>query len=121
MQAVDKVVMALGKNSILQKQIPKIEFDKEILTLTWQDGTPHKIDHRSLRLSCRCALCINELTGEKLLDEKKIRPDIAPVEVTPLGNYALGITWNDGHSSGIYPYEMISYLNPKLQAPNHKQ
>lgn len=107
MHMVDKAVMAIGKNSILKKQIPQIEPKENSLTLRWQDGETISVPFRNLRLSCRCALCMNELTGEKTLKEENIRPDIAPKEIIPLGNYALGITWNDGHASGIYPYEMI--------------
>ena len=50
---------------------------------------------------------MDEFTGKKLLQEDKIKEDIAPKEITPLGNYAIAITWNDGHSSGIYPYNKL--------------
>lgn len=110
MQAVDKTIMALGKSSILQKQIPEIQVEPKDLLLKWRDGTSLRVSHRGLRLSCRCALCADESTGEVMLKENDIRADIAPTEITPLGNYALGITWNDGHASGIYPYETIKKL-----------
>ena len=109
-QAVDKVVMALGRSSIAQFSTPRIQFDNEKVTLDWPDGKKAVVMNMDLRLSCRCALCVNELTGEMLLKRKDIRPDIAPKEITPLGNYALGIKWNDGHSSGIYPYDTIRKL-----------
>ena len=110
MQAVDKVVMALGKSSILERQVPKIEFDDKHITLMWADGNKMTVGNRDLRRSCQCALCVNEITGEEMLKDKDIRADIAPKEITPLGNYAIGISWNDGHSSGIYPYETIKKL-----------
>ena len=50
------------------------------------------------------------MTGAKTLDPSKIKPDIAATQITPLGNYAIGITWNDGHSSGIYTYKSIEKL-----------
>ncbi len=109
-QAVDKVIMSLGKSSITQKQVPEIKFDQTNITLTWKDGNVLTIANRNLRLSCRCALCVDELTGEKILKEADIFEEIAPVEITPLGNYAIGITWNDGHSSGIYPYKSMRKL-----------
>lgn len=109
-QAVDRVVMALGKNSIQRKQVPAVQFDQEKVVLTWEDGTRIQVSHRDLRLSCRCALCVDEITGAQILLEKNVQSDIAPREITPLGNYALGITWNDGHSSGIYPYKTIKEL-----------
>lgn len=105
--AVDRVVMALGKSTIIQKQVPDIKFDRQNITLSWPDGSRLAVSNRDLRLSCQCALCVNELTGEKILKEGDIKEDIAPESVTPLGNYAVGIAWNDGHSSGIYPYKNI--------------
>lgn len=26
---------------------------------------------------------------------------------SPVGRYALSFTWNDGHSTGIYPYDFL--------------
>ena len=107
MNAVDNVARALGKSSISQKQIPEIIFDQNHISLKWPDGERATVSNRAVRLSCRCALCMNELTGELLLRDERIAPDIAPTKITPLGNYALGIDWNDGHTSGIYPYATI--------------
>ncbi len=111
--AVDRVVMALGKNSITRREIPEIKFDATQVHLKWNNGEDWTVNNRDLRLSCRCALCVNELTGEQLLKAERIRSDIQPKEITPLGNYAIGINWNDGHSSGIYPYKMMRELVKK--------
>ena len=32
--------------------------------------------------------------------------------VEPVGNYAIRIAWNDGHSSGIYSYEHLRKICP---------
>lgn len=109
-QAVDHVIMALGKSMIQQKLIPEVHFDEKNISLKWPDGEKASVSNRDMRLSCRCALCINELTGEQILRSESIKPDIAPKKITPLGNYAIGIEWNDGHSSGIYPYRNIRKL-----------
>lgn len=114
--ATDKVVMAIGKNSITQRQVPKFQFDKQNIILKWPDEGEWIVSNRDVRLSCRCALCVNELTGAILLKKEQIRPDIMPKEIVPLGNYALGIKWNDGHTSGIYPYETIRNLTQKVKA-----
>ena len=106
-ETVDKVLEALDRAKTQQRTIPEVGFDQNNVTLTWPDGTQTRVANRDLRLSCGCALCIDERTGKQLLKEKDIRVDIAPREITPLGNYAIGITWNDRHSSGIYPYKNI--------------
>ncbi len=108
--AVDKVVMAIGKQNIAQQEIPEIHFDDKNITLRWKDKQETKVSNLSARLSCRCAVCVDEISGKQLLQKEKIRPDIQPKEIFPLGNYALAINWNDGHSSGIYPYKTIREL-----------
>ncbi|MCR4337335.1 MAG: P-loop NTPase [Candidatus Omnitrophica bacterium] len=113
-QAVDQTIRALGKSSVTQKQIPKIKFDAKHVILRWPDNKEMKILNRDLRISCGCALCVDELTGKQILKPQDVSPDIAPKSITPLGNYAIGIEWNDGHSSGIYPYKNIRALAEKL-------
>lgn len=111
MTAVDNTMRSLGKNSILQKQLPEIHFDATHTFLKWPDGEEAKVSNHDLRLSCRCAICVNEISGEVLLKEENIKADIAPTATMPLGNYAIGINWNDGHTSGIYPYQTIRKLS----------
>lgn len=108
--ATDHVVRAIGKKSKEDHSAPGITFDAKAITLKWNDGRAWKIENRILRASCQCALCVNEMTGKQQLDPAKIKADIAATQVTPLGNYAIGVTWNDGHSSGIYPYKSIEQL-----------
>lgn len=108
--AVDRVVMALGKSIIEQKKVPQMEFDAKAVHFNWPDGKKLSVRNMDLRASCRCAVCIDELTGEQRLKREQIPADIHAKEITPLGNYAIGIKWSDGHSSGIYPYEGIEEL-----------
>ncbi len=108
--AVDHVIRSLGKMTIAKKEVPQIIFNQKEVTLRWPDDETITVNNRDLRLSCRCALCINEITGEVLIKPEKIPPDIQPKSITPLGNYAIGITWSDGHASGIYPYKTIREL-----------
>ena len=108
--AIDQVIRSLGKNSIMQKHVPVIKFDEKNTYLKWPGGEELSVSNRDLRLSCRCAVCVDEITGRELLNPQAIRADIAPKSITSLGNYAIGIDWNDGHSSGIYPYKSIREL-----------
>jgi ATP-binding protein involved in chromosome partitioning len=77
------------------------------LAVLWQDGRQGHFDVRDLRLACPCALCVEEMSGKPLLDPRKVRPDIAPVTLTSVGSYGITITWNDGHSTGIYSFENL--------------
>jgi len=77
------------------------------VVLAFSDGRELSAKAFDLRADCHCASCVSESTGQRLVDVKKIPADINPVEILPLGNYAVGISWSDGHSSGIYPYSMF--------------
>ena len=78
--------------------------DPRTLSVLWEDGHRDDFDVRDLRLACHCALCIEEMSGRKLLDPKTVRPDVSPCKITSIGNYAIGLDWNDGHNSGIHSF-----------------
>ena len=105
--AVDTMLNELKNKSSSIQNVPQISFDERQINLAWENGQKITVNNRDVRLNCRCALCVDELNGKQLFDINKIPNDIAPKEITPLGNYALAITWNDGHSSGIYPYTTL--------------
>lgn len=109
-QGTDVLLELLEHQKTASKALPVVTFDNQSLQLVFPDGRTLRLDHRQVRLACQCALCINEITGKNMINPAKIRVDIAPKEITVLGNYAVGITWNDGHSSGIYPYSLLEQL-----------
>ncbi|MDK1021903.1 MAG: DUF971 domain-containing protein [Candidatus Hydrogenedentes bacterium] len=57
-----------------------------------------------------CAACIEEYTGQQILDPETIAPDIQATSIDTLGNYAVSIVWNDGHSSGIFSWERLKEI-----------
>lgn len=79
--------------------------DPRTLSMLWEDGHRDDFDVRDLRLACRCALCIEEMSGRKLLDPKTVRADVSPRQIVSIGNYAIGFDWNDGHNSGIHQFK----------------
>ncbi len=109
-ETAEKMVRALGKSQFREELRPTINFDDESIYVGWPDAKKSKSRHVDLRESCPCAVCVNEFTGEKTIKKRDIRRDIKPEDIVHLGNYALQIVWNDGHSSGIYPYNLIHKL-----------
>ncbi len=90
--------------------------DPRTLSILWEDGHRDDFDVRDLRLACPCALCISEMTGEKLLDPKTIRSDVSPRQIMSIGNYAIKVDWNDGHNTGIYSFESLRALGSRAAA-----
>ena len=81
--------------------------DPRTLSVLWEDGQRNDFDVRDLRLACRCAQCVEEMSGRPLLDPKSVRPDVTPRTITSVGNYAIQVNWSDGHSTGIYSFESL--------------
>jgi ATP-binding protein involved in chromosome partitioning len=90
--------------------------DARTISILWEDGRQHHIDVRDLRLACHCAVCIEEMTGQPLLDPNSVRQDVAPQSISSVGNYAITVRWNDGHSSGIYSFTALRELGEKTAA-----
>jgi DUF971 family protein len=80
------------------------------LGITWADGHASVYDVRRLRLACGCAECVDEWTGEGLLEDSSVPADVAPVRIQPVGRYAIQIAWSDGHETGIYPFRRLREL-----------
>ena len=44
------------------------------------------------------------------MDKSSVPDNIAPLQITPQGNYGIAIAWDDGHDDAIYTYEQIRGL-----------
>lgn len=80
------------------------------LRLTWSDGHGADFDYDYLRGYCPCAACQGHGSGEVVY-----RPPPKPVAaaaIEPVGNYAIAISWTDGHSSGIYNFDFLRAICP---------
>jgi len=74
------------------------------ITLKWADGHETVYKARDLRLACRCALCIEETSGKPLLDPVTVAETVRAKRIELMGQYAIGIEWSDGHTTGIYNF-----------------
>jgi len=45
-----------------------------------------------------------------MFDPSTIRPDIKLEGMEPIGSYAVRLSWNDGHSSGLYTWEALDRI-----------
>jgi ATP-binding protein involved in chromosome partitioning len=80
------------------------------LKFKWSDGKQSLIGFKELRYQCPCAACVDENTGVRRIRREDIKPDIMPVQIVTVGNYALNPQWNDGHATGIYSYDYLRRL-----------
>jgi len=82
----------------------------DTLAITWNDGLETTYRVFDLRAACPCANCVDELTGERILDPKAVDPNVKPRNLESVGNYAIKIAWSDGHDTGIYTFERLRKL-----------
>ena len=80
----------------------------EGITITYEDGYVATFDLMDLRLSCPCANCRGlRQQGEESWplpnSPKPLRIDDAELH----GAWGVRIRWNDGHETGIYPFETL--------------
>ncbi len=77
------------------------------IAIVWNDGHESIYPVRHLRLHCKCANCVEEMSGRPMLDPASVPADVKPITVNPVGRYALHFAWSDGHTSGIYTFEHL--------------
>jgi DUF971 family protein len=77
------------------------------IRLRWPGGPEVSVPAARMRDACPCAACVEEGTGRKLLDPATIPADIRPLEILPVGAYAVQFRWSDGHSTGLYSWETL--------------
>jgi DUF971 family protein len=83
--------------------------EQGVLTVCWGERQAD-FPFVFLRGQCECAHCVNEWTGEKILDPGAIPRDIAVERMELVGGYAVRIHWSDGHNSGLFTWERLAEL-----------
>lgn len=85
--------------------------ENDILWIKWNDETESKINLFKLRKFCPCATCL----AERDKQSKNYIPLLISSQVTvkgieAVGSYAIQISWQDGHNTGIYEYPFLKKL-----------
>ena len=82
--------------------------DKRYLHIEWNDGSESMLLIANLRKSCPCASCLTEKANKA----STYIPLLSTAQLTlkdikAVGTYAIQLTWQDGHDSGIYTYDKL--------------
>ncbi len=65
-----------------------------------------------LRGYCPCAHCQGHSGGPPKWQPITAHRQVEVIDVQQVGNYALTITWGDGHDSGIYSFNKLREMCP---------
>lgn len=85
------------------------ESDSEV-SIAWSDDSVTRFSAADLRRSCPCAGCVNEWTGEKMLDPTAVSASIRFDSISIVGRYALNFHFSDGHDTGIFSFGYLRGL-----------
>jgi DUF971 family protein len=120
----DMVHRAVGMSRIQKENPPEVVAGPHNVAIKWPDGDESSINNHALRAACPCALCVDEYSGERILDPADVPTDIQAEAHEQLGNYAVAFKWSDGHETGIYSWDYLARLagkddikTPQPQAP----
>ena len=81
------------------------------LSIRWDDGARTVAAARDLRLGCPCAFCVDEMTGQRTLDPARVPQDLSIQQIAPVGNYAVRVTFSDGHQTGLFDWRLLRALS----------
>jgi DUF971 family protein len=97
-------------NHLMAAPISLVQRPRELL-LRWSDGETI-LNAVELRAACRCADCRStSLQGHPHRPEAGLRL----TRVSPIGSYAVQLTFSDGHDRGIYPWSFLRELSADIK------
>ncbi len=104
---VDAVVRQISAHRFGGREKPTVSSDPDHGIVVSLDGEKECTIHpAALRRRCRCAECVDEMTGGQILKPEDVGDDVNPKSIERLGNYAVTISWSDGHSS-VFPFTTL--------------
>ena len=91
--------------------------------ITWADHHASHYDFAYLRDECPCATCNDEREKKREFASAgpasaspavlpMFRPKPTAKAATAVGNYAIQITFSDGHATGIFSYDQLRTICP---------
>ena len=94
--------------------------------IAWADGHASHFEFAYLREQCPCATCNDERIKKESLGEASpafasspalpmFKPKVKAQSATPVGQYAIQLSFSDGHSTGIYSYDHLRSICPCLE------
>ena len=86
----------------------RLHKDRKTLTVAFDNGESHDLSAEYLRVRSPSA----EVQGHSPAERKTVagKKNVAILEVAPVGNYAVRLSFDDMHSTGIYSWDYLREL-----------
>lgn len=86
----------------------KLHQVSRVLEISFDDGRTFELPYEYLRVYTPSAEALGHGPGQEVLQTGKEKVTI--VEIKPIGNYGIAPKFSDGHSSGIFTWELLYKL-----------
>jgi DUF971 family protein len=82
--------------------------DRKQLVVAYDDGAVHDLSAEMLRVLSPSA----EVQGHSPEQRRTIggKQDVAIAAIDPIGNYAVRLTFSDGHNTGLFSWSYLRHL-----------
>jgi DUF971 family protein len=92
----------------------RLHKDGKTLAVAFDNGESYDLSAEYLRVRSPSA----EVQGHSPAERKTVagKKNVAIIEVTPVGNYAVRLTFDDMHSTGIYSWDYLRELGRDHEA-----
>lgn len=94
-----------GVDERLEVTVVDIDRATASMRLVFGDGFEYRFELAEMRLHCPCAGCRSAREQGRLAKPVGSATEVADASLH--GAWGLSITWGDGHSAGIYPWEAM--------------
>jgi DUF971 family protein len=91
----------------------KLHQVSSILEISFDNGSVFKLPCEFLRVYTPSAEALGHAPGLEILQTGK--EDVTIKEIKPIGNYAITPVFSDGHSTGIYTWDLLYKLGDEYQ------
>lgn len=94
----------------------EVRHGEQVLEIEWADGHRSIYPLYGLRKNCPCVMCrgghskMGTYEMELFFVDPPQQMEVRSVET--VGNHALKIEWGDGHSTGMYRWELLRSMCP---------
>jgi DUF971 family protein len=92
----------------------KLHQASKLLEIKFNNNTECMLSCEFLRVYSPSAEVRGHGAGQEVLQTGK--EDINITEIEPVGNYAVKLTFSDGHDTGLYSWDYLYYLGENYEA-----
>lgn len=86
----------------------RLKTGRRVLMVTWDDGSSDELTAELLRVRSPSA----EVKGHTPAERKTVggKREVSISAIEPVGNYAVRLVFDDGHSTGLYTFRYLAEL-----------